>query len=281
VPNNDARIAARRRGSLILAVLLLAALAAACESTAPNDRPLPTIISDLDAAATASVMTQNAPPPRFRDGVSLARIENGLDLLPGWRYTVTVEFEGVFAGTSRPALATTTAEVAYHQLTSARRVELTADGSLLTDGEAVTTEAVRIGSDVYLNTSGQCSTVTDTEAAAVADTGADLLIGGIDRAMPTGTVGVINGEAVYRYSFAPDALRLASVAAQENGTVTLVNAELWFSAERAAVVRLYMTLDVENATVFGSQLPVTGRVIMRYDLTDVGDDPNISVPFGC
>lgn len=277
MPNN----AARRRASFVLAVLLLIALAAACEPTVSDNGPLPTIISDLDAAATASIMTQNAPPPRFRERVNLREIEGGLDLLTGWRYTVTAEFEGVFSGTSRPALATTTADVAFHQLTSARRVQLTADGSLLTDGDAVTTEAVRIGSDIYLNSGGQCSLVTDTDAAAVVDAGANLLIGGIDEAVPVGVTGVINGENVYRYQFAADALNLASVSPQEGGSVALVSSELWFSAERAAVVRLYLTLEVENATVFGSQLPVTGRVILRYDLTDVGEDPNITVPFGC
>jgi hypothetical protein len=103
----------------------------------------------------------------------------------------------------------------------------------------------------------------------------------LTEAVPAGITGVINGESVYRYTFEPDALRLASIEAQGDGSVQVVNSELWFSAERAAVVRLYLTLDVENAAIFGSQLPVTGQVIIRYDLTDVGSDPNISVPFGC
>ena len=194
---------------------------------------------------------------------------------------MTAEFEGVFSGTSRPATATTTAQVAYHQLTSARRVVLTAAGSLLTEDTPVTSEAVRIGRDVYLVIEGQCSTVTDTDGAAVVDAGANLLIGGLAEAVPTGITGVINGEAVYRYAFEPEALRLASISVGGDGSIQVTNSELWFSAERAAVVRLYLTLDVENTTVFGSQLPVTGQVIIRYDLTDVGFDPNISVPFGC
>lgn len=254
---------------------------AGCETFTPTDQPLPTIISDLDAAATAQVMTQNAPPPRFRERIALATIESGLDELPGWQYTVTAEFEGVFSGTSRPATATTAAQVAYHQLTSARRVVLSAEGSLLTEDAPVSSEAVRIGRDVYLVSEGQCSTVTDTDAAAVADAGATLLIGGVTEAVPAGITGVINGESVYRYTFEPEALRLNSIEAQGDGRVEVVNSELWFSAERAAVVRLYMTLEVENAIVFGSQLPVTGQVIIRYDLTDVGSDPNISIPFGC
>jgi hypothetical protein len=256
-------------------------LIAGCETFTPTDQPLPTIISDLDAAATAQIMTQNAPPPRFRERITLPTFESGLSDLPGWQYTVTAEFEGVFSGTSRPATATTTAQVAFHQLTSARRVVLSAEGSLLTEDAPVSTEAVRIGRDVYLVSEGQCSIVTDTDAAAVVDAGANLLIGGLAEAVPAGITGVINGEAVYRYTFEADALRLASIQAQSEGRITILNSELWFSADRAAVVRLYLTLDVENAAVFGSQLPVTGQVIIRYDLTDVGSDPNISVPFGC
>lgn len=270
-----------RTMAMILAGMCLFGLIAGCETFTPVDQPLPTIMRDLDAAATAQVMTQNAPPPRFRERIALATFETGLNELPGWQYTVTAEFEGVFSGTSRPATATTTAQVAYHQLTTARRVVLTAAGSLLTEEAPVTSEAVRVGRDVYLVIEGQCSTVKDTDAAAVVDAGANLLIGGIAEAVPTGNTGVINGESVYRYAFEPEALRLASIEVQGDGSVRVVNSELWFSAERAAVVRLYLTLDVENATVFGSQLPVTGQVIIRYDLTDVGFDPNISIPFGC
>jgi len=265
-------------GALMLLVL---GLAAACTSPTPSDEPLPTLISDLDAVATAQLMTQNAPPPRFREQIALPTFEEGLDLLSGWQYTVIAEFEGTFAGTSRPATATTTARVAFHQLTSARRVVLTAEGSLLTEGTPVSTEAVRMGRDVYLVSGGQCSVVTDTDAAAVVDAGVGLLVGGVSRAVPEGIVGVINGESVYRYAFTQDALQLASIAPRDGGSVRLVSSELWFSAERAAVIRLYMTLQVENAAVFGSQLPVTGQVILRFDVTDVGIDPNISVPFGC
>lgn len=271
----------RSAGGVGLALLLLLGLAAACTPPAPSDEPLPTLINDLDAFATAQVKTQNAPPPRFRDRISLPTFEFGLESLQGWRYTVIAEFEGVFAGTSRPATATTTAQVAFHQLTSARRVVLGAEGSLLTEGEPVSTEAVRIGRDVYLVADGQCSIVTDTDAAAVVDAGVGLLIGGVTEAVPEGITGVINGESVYRYAFTQAALQLASIAPKDGGSVRLINSELWFSADRAAVIRLYLTLEVENATVFGSQLPVTGQVILRYDLTDVGLDPNISVPFGC
>jgi hypothetical protein len=46
-------------------------------------------------------------------------------------------------------------------------------------------------------------------------------------------------------------------------------------------MRYYLTMDVENVTLFSSTLPVTGTLTLQYDLYDVGIVPNISVPFGC
>jgi hypothetical protein len=33
--------------------------------------------------------------------------------------------------------------------------------------------------------------------------------------------------------------------------------------------------------IFDRQLPVTGQVVMRYDLYEIGEAFNITVPFGC
>jgi hypothetical protein len=57
--------------------------------------------------------------------------------------------------------------------------------------------------------------------------------------------------------------------------------EIWVAPEHNVVVRFYVTLNVQNAIVFDRQLPVTGQVIIRYDLFDIGVVPNISIPFGC
>lgn len=269
-----------RRVSLALALTAVAGLFAGCGTPASQDGPLPTTIVDLNAAATAMVMTQNAPPGPFNESIAFESLEDGLRELDGWTYTAVAEFEGTFTGTSRPANATTTATVAYHLLTSARRVEISAEGSLLAEGDPVLTEAVRIGRDVYLTVEGQCSVVTGTDAAVVADAGVTQLIGGLSRAVPVGQTGVINGESVYRYTFDADALELAAVTG-EAAVVSIASAELWFSAEHGVVIRLYLVLDVDNAVLFGSSAPVSGRLVIRYDLTDVGVDPNITVPFGC
>lgn len=267
------------RAGLALGMICAVGLMAGCGTPANQDGLLPTAIVNLDAAATAMVMTQNAPPGPFREAIAFESLEDGLRELDGWTYTAVAEFEGTYSGTSHPASATTTAQVAYHLLTSARRVEITAEGSLLTDGDPISTEAVRIGRDVYLVVEDQCSVVTGTDAAVVADAGVTELIGGLSRAVPAGETGVINDEPVYRYTFDANALELAAVTGASS--VSIAGAELWFSAEHNAVIRLYLVLDVENAVLFGSSAAVSGRLVIRYDLTDIGVDPNITVPFGC
>jgi hypothetical protein len=42
-----------------------------------------------------------------------------------------------------------------------------------------------------------------------------------------------------------------------------------------------VTMEVEDVIVFASPLPVSGTLIIRYDVTDIGDIPSINVPFGC
>lgn len=267
----------------MIGVILLGivGLLAGCRTDTSTD-PLPTPITDLDAAATAIVLTQNAPPQPYRERLRLEPFEAGLERLEGWKYTVSAEFTGNFTGTSRIAEGRTVAEVFYHQRTSARRVKLNAAGNLLAqDGQPIETEAVKIGADVYLRAANGCSIVTDTDAAAVVNVGVGQLIGGVSEAVPTGDKGVINGETVYRYAFLQDALRLAVMQPRDGGRISLMSQELWFSADKGALIRLYLTFDVENVSIFGSQLPVTGQVILRYDLTDLGLDPNINVPFGC
>lgn len=261
--------------------LVCALVFAGCVPASDPNAPLPTAITDLDAAATAAVLTQNAPPAPYRERVRLESFEDNLDRQAGWRYVASAEFSGVYAGTNQTAEGRTTAEVSYHQATSARRVALVAEGNLLTDGTPIETEAVRIGQDVFVRAANGCAQVNGTASAALVNAGVGQLIGGVREAVPTGVRGVINGEPVYRYAFLQDALILASIAPREGGRVSLLAQELWFSADRGALVRLYLTFDVENASVLGAALPVTGQVILRYDLTELGQPQNISIPFGC
>jgi len=97
---------------------------------------------------------------------------------------------------------------------------------------------------------------------------------------------VINGATVWQYNFSSEALVVPSIRTVEGGYVVFDSGELWIAPNidgsgRGAVVRFYVNLTVENAIIFDRQLPVSGTVVLRYDLYDAGTAVNISVPFGC
>jgi hypothetical protein len=231
--------------------------------------------------ATAVLLTQNAPPPGFRDGISVAQIDQNTEALSGWRADVYLRFEGMFAGTSRPTTAITRAQIQHNLLNNARRVVLTVQGEIFNQEEALTTEGVRLGTDTFFVREDTCAVTTGLDAAAIADLSAALLIGGVTSAAPDGTKAVINNEQVWRYAFTPESLNLTNIQLGSGGRLLYSLGELWFAPEHEAVIRFYLTLDVENATLFGSQIPVTGEAIMQYDLTEIGTTQNITVPYGC
>ncbi|MFN8449490.1 MAG: hypothetical protein U0521_13110 [Anaerolineae bacterium] len=60
--------------------------------------------SSLSDMATALPAHQNAPPAPFNGTLTgFANVDNTLTALPGWRYLVQLDFEGVFADTPRQA----------------------------------------------------------------------------------------------------------------------------------------------------------------------------------
>jgi len=241
-----------------------------------GDLPTP---ADINALGTAVVLTENAPPAGF-DTVSFPRVDDHLTSLSGWRYVVTLDFEGVFSGTTRETTASARAEVSYNRLGSARRVVVSTSGQLLGREEAVNYEAVRLGPDAFLVEDGVCMSNAGQDAEIAADLSAGELIGGIDGAEATIQKAVINGAQVWRYGFAPDATNLPAVQLEEGGTLD-VTGELWIAPEYNAIVRYYATLDVTNARIFGRQLPADGTITLRYDVYDIGTAFNISQPFGC
>jgi hypothetical protein len=260
--------------------LLFAVFLAACQPRLPS--PQPTLISeDLNREATAIVLTQNAPPTPFHEQVSLRQLSQGTDSLPSWNALVTLRFNGVFAGTSRTVTGSSEAAIQFNLLGTERRVVLTVDGALLDQETPLTTEGVRLGPDTFLVQDNTCAVTTNQSASAIADLGVDELIGGVTRAVPDATKAVINGEEVWRYSFNRDDLRLTNIEIAQDGRILDAQGELWFSPAREAAIRFYLSMDVENAYVFGSQLAVTGQAIMQYDLSGIGSEQNISVPFGC
>jgi len=264
----------------LLIVFVLVIVLAACEPRQINYDDVPTFAPSIDELATAVVLTQNAPPPPYNTSISFPQIDDHLLDVSGWRYVVRLEFNGVFARTTRPAQATANAEVEFNQLASARHVMVNTSGELIGQTADNAYEAVRLGPDAFLVRDSSCQNGTDA-AALAADLRAGTLIGGIANAVPAGRQATINGVPVYAYTFSDADLLLPAIRAGEGGSVTVTSSELWFSAEHNAVVRFWVNLEVQNAFIFDRQLPVDGSVILRYDLYDVGTAYNISVPFGC
>lgn len=260
-------------------LLLLILLLAGCRERQSGPPELPTQM-DINARATEIILTQDAPPPGFSQ-ISVPRIDANLEALNGWRYTADVIFDGVFASTTRRASAETAVEVSYNRIASARRVQAQIESNLQQQAQPVQYEAVRLGPDAFLVRDGVCLDNADEDADVVANLSAGLLVGGVNVATSSGPPATINGERVWRYTFGTDDLLLPSIGLGEDGEVLSATGELWFSPEHNAVIRYYLDLDVENVTIFGNTAPVSGTVLMRYDVYDIGDEPNLSVPFGC
>lgn len=263
-------------------LLLVICLITACDmqrgQVVENVVPTQASIEDL---ATALPLTQNAPPPPYNGEVTrFSLVDNQLNELPGWRYVVQLEFNGVFSRTPRETQATARAEVWFNQLGSARRVVFNTSGDLIGLEEDVSYEAVRLGPDAFLVQENTCMG-SGNDAVTAADLNAGGLVGGVTRAVPAGMRATINGEEAYLFRFEPDALNLPPVRLGDDGRLTINSQELWISPTQNAVVRFYMNLYVENAVIFNSQLPVTGDLLVRYDGFDFGTPFNITVPFGC
>lgn len=258
-----------------------ALLLAGCRGARGQDvNTLPTVVQDIDAFATQQIQTQNAPPVGFRESVRFPQIDANLSALPGWRYTVTLEFRGAFSQTPRETSALASAEVWFNQLASARRIVFSTSGELIGQDEAENWEAVRLGPDAFLVQDNTCMSNVEQDAATAADLSAGDLIGGVTRAVPVGQRAVLNGVEAYLYTFTPAEMALPTVEILDGGTLT-GSGELWVAPQHNAVMRYYATLDVTNARIFGRTLPVDGRVLIRYDLFEVGTAFNIAQPFGC
>lgn len=260
-------------------LIVLICLLSACGESDPVTSALPTLITDLDAVATDQLLTQNAPPTPYHLSIRVPSLDQGLEDLTSWRADLSVEFNGTFAGTSRTTAARTEAHLFYRLLGNQRRVALTVSGEILGQPEPLITEGVRLGPEVFFVRANSCSTVAAT--AAIADLSVGDLIGGVREAVPDGSKGVINGQEVWRYGFLPEDLNLVNVNLAEGGRINFANGELWFAPVPSAVIRFYLTMDVENVILFDSDTPVTGMIVIRYDLLDIGVEPNISIPFGC
>ncbi len=266
-----------------LALCLLLAACSRGQSLGLEDVPTP--ITSLDDLATAQWMTQNAPPEGFRDSVSFPAIDDNLTSLTNWRYDVFMSFEGVYSGTPRQVAAETRVHVWYNNLGPERRVVIEGKGELLNQEEGVVLEGVRLANDTFLLRDSFCLSETDEAASLVADLGASSLVGGVQRAVPLGHNATINSKRVWRYEFLAEDLILQQIDFGDSGRILDTRGELWVSPEHHVVVRYYVNLEVENAIILLSTsetpLPVDGLIVIRYDLYDIGVNPNITQPFGC
>jgi len=262
------------------ASIVLGMLASCSTQRGQTLEDLPTR-ADMVEAATAQFLTENAPPEGFRESVSFPEVDAGLNELPGWHYVVNLEFDGVFARTPRETTATASADVWFNQLGSARRVVVNTSGELIGRQENTQYEAVRLGPDAFLVQGNTCLSNAEQDAQTAANLRAGELVGGIQRATPTGLHATLNNEEAWQYTFSASDLNLPSIHLSDEGQLLLNGGELWVAPARNAVIRFYVNLNVTNAIIFDRQLPVTGTVIIRYDLFDIGVAPNITVPFGC
>lgn len=240
-----------------------------------TDLPTPASIEGL---ATANALTAVAPPEGFRESVSFPEVDANLQGLLGGRYLVTLEFNGVFTSTPRTTNAKATAEVWFNQ-SGSRRVVVDITGELLgkTDNAF---EAVRLGTDSFMVLNKDCLS-GGPDAVTAAGLRAGTLVGGAKRAVPAGEKATLNGQEAYKYSFTSADLNLPSIKLSDGGSVEATSGELWVAPSLNAVIRFYVNLNVANAVIFDRALPVDGQVIVRYDLYDVGQTTNISVPNGC
>lgn len=234
---------------------------------------------------TASVLTENAPPPAFQGTLSFSPIDAHLSDQPAWDATVQITFDGVRAddppNNQRPATGTLNVQLFHDELTSARRVLFNADGIAFGLTNPRQLEAVRLGNDYYLVAQGVCGKVTDAATRAIADLSAGGLLGGIAQATLTGARQELNSLPSWEYRFLTTDVNVPLARVQANGSVTVAAGSLWVAPSVNAVTRFTLTVNVQNVTLLQTAQPVTGQLREMYTLGTVGQLHNISIPFGC
>ncbi len=268
-------------------VMGLFALSACTSSRDEESFVVPTLAS-LETIPTAIFLTENAPPSGFGT-LALDPIDRGLAAHPGWTYTVTGSFEGVFEASGDPALGTISVQVQGNEPGQARRVVLEIEGSAFLPGDApLRLEGVRLSNDYYtVDVNGRCSTDGEEQpgGANIADLSAGQIIGGVAQALPTGHRQTLDELPAWQYTFAPADARLPAIQPGPDGTVTLA-ADLWFAPEIDAVPSYEISAVVSGVRLLyadRASSTVSGTLVLHYalDVAALGTLPNISVPHGC
>ncbi len=258
------------------AAALLMILLAGCRGLGQTPPPP---AHSVESLATSVALTENAPPPGF-ESLEVPLVDAGLEVLPGYHYTVDVRFTGVFDADLRSASAHIRAEVWWDSVAPARRVVLDAEGEVFAT-EPQRFEAVRIGEAYYvLDENGRCLINAEEVARAVAGFDVGSLIGGIATTPYSGTQAVLNGVQAYRYDVSAQNSLLPLVRLLEDSALA-VTGELWVTPHLNAVTRYYANVDLSAVQLFDGEPLVSGQLFIRYDAIDLGEVPNISIPFGC
>jgi hypothetical protein len=245
---------------------------------------VPPTLSSLDTLPTTVFLTENAPPAGF-SLVSFQPIDQNLAARQGWSYTVTGNFDGTFDADGEPARGTFEAEVQANELGEARRVVLAVEGSALSSNDSERRlEGVRLSNDYYIvDTNGVCAAGGDG-AQVIADLSAGQLIGGVERAVPTGHRQEIHGVPAWQYTFAPEDARLPAIRRGPDSAVDIA-ADLWIAPSYNAVLRYELNVTVEQVRILwgDDSRSVSGTLYLRYELhiPDLDSQPNISIPHGC
>jgi hypothetical protein len=251
-------------------------LIAACDRN--NDSgtlPLPTR-ADPEAVRTAIAITP--PPPGF-ETIAFDPIDYNRDLLPSWHFEVTVNFDGHFTETGEEASGSLVMQVWEDSVFRSRRVILSFLGDALSGG-ITRVEAVRFENDFYILDSNGICTRNNEAAQEIASLTAERLVGGVTLALPTGISDTINDYVGYQYAFAEENLSI-NIFRNTPSVVDVVGGEVWVLPEYNVVGRFGVSLNVHAAQILFGEQPVTGSLEYQYNLYDIGDAPNISLPNGC
>lgn len=267
------------RMRIVLSLLMMLIALAGCDSGVA----LPTQ-SSIEMAQTAIVLTEAAPPPGFQESVAYPTLDAKLIRLPSWRSVLTLMFDGVDSTLKEKSTAKLEAQIYRNELASTRRVVFSAEGKAFGVAEARTVEAVRIVNDYYwvLQNPQVCASVNnDAARKRIADLNASAFVAGINRAVPTGQKAKINGLDAWEYAFAPGDVALSIIQTDKIGKFTIAAGNLWVAPSVDAIVKLTLTVNVEDVRLLDADLPVIGQLRIVYELKAVGEQYNISVPFGC